>query len=286
MRQLVITSGKGGTGKTTLAACFVALARRVVAVDADVDAPNLHLVLRPRVREEREFRGAKKAVKEEGRCTGCGECAKHCRSEAIREFGPDPFSCEGCGVCAYVCPSGALRLEEVVTGRTMISETAYGPLSHAFLEIGAEASGKLVTAVRRRAEELGQGEELLIIDGAPGIGCPVIASLTGADLALLVAEPSCSSLHDLARVLGVARHFEVPALVCINKYDLCPELSAEIADFCAREGVELAGKIPFDPGLAAAQRHAAPAAALLGTKAGRAIEEVWEAVRARLFPGR
>ncbi len=284
MRQLVITSGKGGTGKTTVAACFVALSWRSVCADADVDAPNLHLLLHPKVLEEREFRGAKTAVKNEELCARCGKCEEHCRFQAIRGLALDPFRCEGCGVCVHVCPSGAMRLEEVVTGRTMISRTRYGPFAHALLNIGAEASGKLVTEVRRRAEGLGQSESLVIIDGAPGIGCPVIASVTGTDLALIVAEPSVSGLHDLARVLGIARHFQVEALACINKHDLCPELSEEIAAFCSRENVELAGKIPFDPGLVEAVRRGAPVEALLETRAGRAIEEIWEVVKARLLP--
>ncbi|MGB9791366.1 MAG: ATP-binding protein [Thermacetogeniaceae bacterium] len=282
MRQLVITSGKGGTGKTTVAACFITLAWRAGIADADVDAPNLHLILHPKVLEDEEFRGAKKAVKKEEACTGCGRCEEACRFGAISHLTIDPLRCEGCGVCVYVCPEQAISLEEVATGRLMLSRTRYGRFAHARLYIGAEASGKLVTAVRRKAEAACEYEELIIVDGSPGIGCAVIASLSGTDLALVVTEPSASGLHDLERILGVARHFGVSALVCINKCDLSLELSEEIERYCLREGVELAGKIPFDPEVVKVIREGMPIEELLNTRAGQAIGEIWETVRRRL----
>ncbi len=284
MRQLVITSGKGGTGKTTVTAGFLALAWRAVSADADVDAPNLHLLLHPKVLEEKGFKGAKTVVKDPELCTECGKCEEHCRFQAIQNLTPDPFRCEGCGVCAYVCPVGALKLEEVETGRSIVSRTKYGPFSHARLYIGAEASGKLVTEVRKNAEKLGESEKLIIIDGAPGIGCPVIASLSGTDLTLIVAEPSVSGLHDLERVLGVARHFGVDALVCINKYDLCPEMTGEIAHYCLRENIDLIGKIPFDPAVLDVMEQERSVESLLQTEAGKVIEKVWDNVISRLFP--
>lgn len=283
MRQLVVTSGKGGTGKTTVTASFVALADELVIADADVEAPNQHLLLHPQVVEKREYKGAKMAIKDPEKCTECGKCEEYCRFNAIKNMEVDPTSCEGCGVCVFVCPEGALRLEEVTTGVTMLSKTEYGPFSHALLEIGAEGSGKLVTEVRRNAESMVQDEPLLIIDGSPGIGCPVIASLTGADLALIVTEPSVSGRHDLERIHGVAQHFGVEALVCINKWDLSQEMSQEIERYCADEGINLVGRIPFDPSVLDVVKQGLPIEQLLETRAGEAITEMWETVRGYLF---
>jgi MinD superfamily P-loop ATPase len=284
MRQLVIVSGKGGTGKTTVAGAFIALAWRSICVDADVDAPNLHLLLHPKVLEEEEFQGAKTVVRDEAKCTECGKCEEFCRFQAIEDLKIDPFRCEGCGVCVYVCPEGALKLEDEVTGSTMLSRTRFGPFSHARLKIGAEASGKLVTQVRKNIERFTCQEQLVIIDGCPGIGCPVIASITGTDLALAVTEPSVSGLHDLQRILAVTRHFGIKSLVCINKFDLCPEMSEEIEGYCSREGIEVVGKIPFDAEVLEVVRQQRPLEDLLETKAGKAIEEIWETVRNHLFP--
>jgi len=284
MRQLVIVSGKGGTGKTTVAGAFIALARRSICVDADVDAPNLHLLLHPEVLEKQEFRGAKTVVKDETRCTECGKCEEFCRFQAIKDLKIDPFRCEGCGVCVYVCPEGALKLEDEVTGYTMLSHTGFGPFSHARLRIGAEASGKLVTQVRKNIERFTSREELVVIDGCPGIGCPVIASITGTDLALVVTEPSVSGLHDLRRILAVTGHFGIKSLVCINKFDLCLEMSEAIESYCSREGIEVVGKIPFDTEVLEVIRQQRPLEDLLETEAGKAIEGIWKAVRNHLFP--
>lgn len=282
MRQLVVTSGKGGTGKTTVAACFITLAWRAGIADADVDAPNLHLLLHPKLLDEKEFKGAKKAVKKEEACTGCGKCEDACRFGAISDLIVDPLRCEGCGLCVYVCPEHALSLEEVATGSLMLSRTRYGRFVHARLYIGSEASGKLVTAVRRNAEQACENEALIIIDGSPGIGCAVIASLSGTDLAVVVTEPSVSGLHDLERILGVARHFSVSALVCINKYDLSREMSEEIERYCSGENVEVVGKIPFDPEVVRVIRDGMPLEEMLKTRAGQAISEIWETVRRRI----
>ncbi|MDD2556370.1 MAG: ATP-binding protein [Syntrophaceticus sp.] len=283
MRQLVITSGKGGTGKTTVTAGFVVLAGEKVVADADVEAPNQHLLLNPQIVEKREYKGAKMAVKDAEKCEQCGKCEEYCRFNAIRDMEVEPTGCEGCGVCVFVCPTGALRLEEVTTGATMISKTDYGSFSHALLEIGAEGSGKLITEVRRNAEKIMQDEPLLLIDGPPGIGCPVIASLTGADLALIVSEPSVSGRHDLERIHQVTQHFNVKALVCINKWDLSPEMSKNIEKYCEDEGINLVGKIPFDPQVMDVYKQDLPVEHLLQTKAGEAIEEIWENVREHIL---
>jgi MinD superfamily P-loop ATPase len=283
MRQLVVTSGKGGTGKTTVTASLIALAGRMVIADADVEAPNQHLLLNPQVLEKKDYVGAKIAVKDPEKCDQCGKCEEYCRFNAIEDMEVDPTRCEGCGVCAFVCPTGALRLEDDVTGVTMTSQTEYGSFSHALLGIGAEGSGKLVTEVRKNAENMMKDEPLLLIDGPPGIGCPVIASLTGADLALIVTEPSASGKHDLERIYKVTQHFGVDALVCINKWDLSPESSKNIVKYCEDEGIELVGKIPFDPDVLDIFKQRQPVENLLKTSAGEAIADIWGNVRKHLF---
>lgn len=234
MKQLVVISGKGGTGKTTVAASFVALAGSVVAADCDVDAANLHLLLQPDVRQEEDFVGHSEPRFDREACTGCGACVEDCAFDAL-SLGDgfprlDPFACEGCGLCGRVCPAGAVEFRPVVTGRFFVSETRHGPMVHARLGVGQQNSGKLVTRVRSRAAELAEslGVERLIVDGAPGIGCPVIASLAGADAVLVVTEPTVAGRSDAERVLRLASHFEVPALVCVNKWDLNPEETAAL----------------------------------------------------------
>jgi len=281
MRELVILSGKGGTGKTTVAASFAHLAERKVMVDADVDAANLELVLSPQVREEREFRGGKLAIIEPALCTACGRCAEVCRFQAVQEGGDgyliDAIACEGCAVCYYECPSEAIRLEEPVSGHWFISDTPYGPLVHAQLRPAQENSGKLVTIVKQQARQLAlaQGCDLIIVDGPPGIGCPVIAATAGADLALLVTEPTVAGLHDLERILSTTAHFGVPPLVCINKYDLNPEMSQALAEDCATRGLPLAGSIPFDKAVTEAMVQGRSVVSYSQDPASQAIERLW-----------
>jgi len=249
MKQLTIISGKGGTGKTTIAAAFAALAKNHVMADGDVDAADLHLILHPLPKKEELFYGGRVPTLDRNKCDECGLCMEHCRFEAIHDFTIDPIACEGCGVCAHVCPQKAIAMQEHLCGRWFISQTRFGPLVHARLGIAEENSGKLVTLVRQQARLIAENEnrELIIIDGPPGIGCPVIAALTGVDRALVVTEPTVSGIHDLERVLGVARHFGVPALVCINKVDINLEKAASIKKYCKENGVALAGDIPYDP---------------------------------------
>jgi MinD superfamily P-loop ATPase len=245
----VVISGKGGTGKTTVTASFSALAASHVVADCDVDAADLHILLNPTVEREEEFKGSKLAVIDHERCTECGICEEYCRFDAINDLKIDPILCEGCGVCAEVCPVEAINLEERVSGRTFISDARYGPMSHARLNAAEAASGKLVTLVRFNARKMAEERnlDLIIIDGPPGIGCPVIASLTGVDLALIVTEPTMSGLHDLRRMLGVVNHFGITPLVCINMYDINREKAEEIAEFCRSIGVSVIGRIAFDP---------------------------------------
>jgi MinD superfamily P-loop ATPase len=250
MKQLTILSGKGGTGKTTITASFATLARNAVVADCDVDAPDLHILLHPKIVKTQEFKGSKLAVIDETICVKCGLCREKCKFNAITEnFQIDPISCEGCGVCFFVCPANAIMLTERVSGRAYISETKYGFMAHALLNPGESNSGKLVTLVRQNAKMLAEKEhsDLVIIDGSPGIGCPVIASVTGVDAGLIVTEPTMSGIHDLERVLRLLGHFNVRPFVCINMHDINDENTKRIADFCGENGIEVVGKIPFNP---------------------------------------
>jgi len=249
VKELTVISGKGGCGKTTIAASFAALARDPVIVDADVDAADMHILLDPQIRKTETFTGLDVAQKDDDACTDCGECFEHCRYGA---FDPDftlhPEKCEGCAVCALVCPVDAIQMVERNAGEAYISDTRFGPLVHAKLHAAEEASGKLVALVRQRAKEVAkeQGKELILIDGPPGTGCTVIASLTGVDLVLVVIEPSLSGIHDSKRVIEVARYFKIPALVCINKFDINEKNTEHILEFCKDEGIDVVGKIPYD----------------------------------------
>lgn len=249
MKQITVLSGKGGTGKTTLVASFAALTQKIVVTDCDVDAPDLHLLLKPKIMETQEFTGSQLATIDEATCIQCGKCEESCRFEAIKEWTVDPVLCEGCGVCAYICPVEAIELTERISGYAYISTTKYGPMSHARLNPGAENSGKLVTRVRQNAEQIAEKEgcELILNDGPPGIGCPVIASVGGVDVGLIVVEPTLSGIHDMERALTLLRHFQIPPLICINKYDLNIKNTSRIEEFCRTNGVTVAGKIPFDP---------------------------------------
>jgi len=250
MKSVLFLSGKGGTGKTSLAGAFAFLMEEKVLADCDVDAANLHLLLDPRIEQEGEFQGSKEAVKDDSKCINCGACARVCRFRAIDDdFNIDPFLCEGCGACAYVCPTDAITLKERISGRWYTAKSRLGPLASAELYPGEETSGKLVTLVKQRAYSLAKeiSAERLLIDGSPGIGCPVIASASGASAVILVTEPSLSGMHDLERILKVVQHFRIPAYLVINKYDLNGEISARIEEFSREEGIPLLGRIPYDP---------------------------------------
>ncbi|MFQ5721968.1 MAG: ATP-binding protein [Candidatus Aminicenantales bacterium] len=253
MKQLVVISGKGGTGKTVISASLAALTKKIVIADCDVDAANLHLLLRPQLEESHQFAGGEKAKVDLAQCTGCGECLKVCRFSAIEENPSggiiiDPISCEGCGLCSYICPTQAITMEENISGEWFVSKTKYGPFVHARLGIAEENSGKLVTEVRKKAKEIADKDNLnlVIIDGPPGIGCPVIASLSGTDLALVVTEPTLSGIHDMERVIQMAHHFRAQTACCINKFDLNLKNSKEIKNWCQKNSIPVIGKVPFD----------------------------------------
>jgi len=249
VKQITVLSGKGGTGKTSLVGSLAALTKKTVMTDCDVDAPDLHLLLKPEILQTQELKASRVAVMDEEKCIQCGKCEELCRFNAIEKLVIDPILCEGCGVCAYVCPVEAIELRERISGYAFISRTKYGPMSHARLNPGEENSGKLVSVVRQNAKQVAETEncELIINDGPPGIGCPIIAAVGGVDIGLIVVEPSLSGIHDMERALGLLIHFKIPSLVCVNKYDINEENTDRIVEFCRSNGVEVVGKIPFDP---------------------------------------
>jgi MinD superfamily P-loop ATPase len=287
MKEIVILSGKGGTGKTTIVGSLAALAESKVLADCDVDAADLHLLLNPSDKKQSEFWSGQVAHIDEDRCTECGLCQELCRFKAIKDFRVDPVACEGCGFCAHICPTEAITMKENLSGKWFISETRYGPLVHARLGIAQENSGKLVALVRQQARQIAEneGKNLIISDGPPGIGCPVISSLSGASLALLVTEPTLSGMHDLERVLGVCRHFGVPALVCINKYDLNEENSQQIESYCLGQGVDIAGTIPFDNIVTESIVKGVPVVEYADGKVSQEIERMWRSLSTMLRNG-
>jgi MinD superfamily P-loop ATPase len=280
MKEVVVLSGKGGTGKTSIVGSLAALAERKVLADCDVDAADLHLLLSPSVKRENEFRSGQVAVIDNDRCTECGLCQELCRFNAIKDFIVDAISCEGCGFCSRICPAEAITMRENLAGLWFISETKYGPLVHARLGIAQENSGKLVAVVRQQAKRLAeeQGLDFIISDGPPGIGCPVISSLSGANLAVLVTEPTLSGIHDLERVIGVCQHFSVPAIVCINKYDINEDNTRQIEDFCSNQGIEVAARIPFDNVVTEALVRGVPVVAYSDGKVSQEMKKLWDGV--------
>jgi MinD superfamily P-loop ATPase len=280
MKEVVVLSGKGGTGKTSIVGSFAALSENKVIVDCDVDAADLHLILQPAVQKEHEFWSGQFAVIDERKCTQCGLCQDLCRFNAILDFRVDSTSCEGCGFCSHVCPCEAVIMKENMSGHWFISDTKYGPLVHARLGIAQENSGKLVATVRQQAKILAEryGYNCIISDGPPGIGCPVISSLSGADLALLVTEPTLSGIHDLERVLGVCHHFSIPALVCINKYDVNRDNARQIESYCRGRRIEVAARIPFDNAVTEAIVQGLPVVEYSDGVVGIEISRLWRSI--------
>jgi MinD superfamily P-loop ATPase len=288
MKQLVVLSGKGGTGKTTVAAALAHMASRelpIVLADADVDAANLELVLDPTKQEEHGFIGGQLAVIDPEKCTACGVCAEVCRFDAVlpgdEAYRVDPLACEGCASCFYQCPEEAIRMEEQQAGLWFRSDTRFGPLFHAHLFAAQENSGKLVTLVKQQARLRGldTGAALVLVDGPPGIGCPVISASAGMDLALHVVEPTVSGVHDLERIMATTDHFGVPSLVLINKADLNPTRSEEIAAYCAGRSVEVVGRVPYDDVVTEAMVQGQPVTDYANGPVTEALKETWSRVR-------
>jgi len=290
-KEVVIISGKGGTGKTSITAAFAALAENAVLADCDVDAADLHLVLSPKIRQQFDFSGGKAAAIEPDKCVGCGKCAALCRFDAVSLTGPgnsligktyqiDPIACEGCKVCVEFCPVDAITFEPAINGQWFISDTRFGPMVHAKLGIAQENSGKLVTLIRRRAKEIAieQKRNVILVDGSPGIGCPVIASITGADVVLVVTEPTLSGQHDLRRVAELTRNFGIKTLVCINKADINPKMCEQITEDAKTIGLQAVGVIPYDDAFTKAQIMKATITEYTGGKIAETIKALWRQI--------
>jgi len=295
MKQITIISGKGGTGKTVITASFAALAKNKVMADCDVDAADLHLLLNPKIKERHIFRSGVTAVIDKDKCIQCGKCRELCRFSAIggsasggsainENFNVDAISCEGCAFCSFVCPVKAIEMRENISGEWFISDTRFGPMVHAKLGVASENSGKLVSLVRQKAKEAAQGQscDWVIIDGAPGIGCPVIASITGVDYVLVVTEPTLSGLHDADRVIKVVRHFNIPLGLVINKYDLNIEMAEKIENYCRDNKVELIGRISFDKSVVKAMVEGKTIVEYNCKKAKNEIENIWSKLKSEV----
>ena len=279
VKEITVLSGKGGTGKTTITASFAVLTQNAVLTDCDVDAPDLHMLLKPEVLETQELKASRIAVIDPDKCVECGKCEENCRFGAIEKFVVDHISCEGCGVCVYICPVAAVELEKRVSGYAFISKTKFGLMSHALLNPGEENSGKLVTLVRNNAKKVAEKENcgLIINDGPPGIGCPVIASVGGVDIGLIVTEPTLSGIHDMERALSLLNHFKIPGLVCVNKYDINEKNTERILNYCVSKGVEVVGQIPFEPIVTEAMVAGKPILEYAPkSNVSIAIKELWE----------
>ncbi len=289
MKELVVVSGKGGTGKTSLVASYWALFESCIIVDCDVDAPDLHIILHPFIETKENFIGGKLARVRPGHCTACGKCEELCRFDAIAFDGPgngveqvtfrvDPLACEGCGVCAWFCSEKAIVLDPAVRGEWYRSTTSRGRMLHARLHPGAANSGKLVSRLReeaRREADL-RGDEVVLIDGSPGIGCPVIASVTGASLVLIVTEPTLSGEHDMQRVLALAQGLRIPSAVCVNRSDIDEGLAERIEQSAVLQGAAILPRVPFDRGVTEAQVRGEPVVNMSRSPAARAIEQGWQ----------
>ena len=287
MKQLLILSGKGGTGKTTVAGAFIRLSCARALADCDVDAPNLHLILMQNTEPKREdYYGMPMAEIDAKTCVACGLCKEHCHFDAVvagESYRVDPFACEGCGVCEAVCPSGAVSMVPAVAGELMLYREDGAVFSTARLKMGSGTSGKLVSEVKSRLKAAAPPEaELAVIDGSPGIGCPVISSLSGVDMVLIVAEPSLSGISDMERIVKTAETFQVKIGVCINKYDLSPEKAEQIVNFCRGRALPLTGKIPFDREAVRAVNQGLTLADV-DCAAGRAVREVFDRTMELLY---
>ena len=283
MKQLTIISGKGGTGKTSIAAAFASLADNAVLADCDVDAADLHLILKPDIKKTMGFHGLKIASIDKEQCIDCKKCHTSCRFGAIdEEIHLIKESCEGCGVCEYVCPVDAINMVNRDSGLAYVSETRFGPMAHAVLNTAEEASGKLVTVVRNNAKAIVEekNKDLIIIDGPPGIGCPVIASISGVDLVLIVTEPTLSAIHDLERILDVAHHFKIPAVVCINKYYINLDNTEKIEQYCKNKNIRVVGKLPYDTVVTEAMIHEKTVIELSDGDFSNKIIDMWEKIKA------
>ena len=287
MKELTVISGKGGTGKTSITAAFASLSQHAVFADCDVDAADLHLILKPKIKKTMNFQGLQIASIDESLCVDCKKCHESCRFDAIDEnIHLRKESCEGCGVCVYVCPVNAITMVDRQSGYAYLSETRFGPMAHAVLSTAEEASGKLVTMVRNIASDIAKQEKksLILIDGPPGIGCPVIASITGVDLVLIVTEPTLSAIHDLERIFSVAQHFHIPAVVCINKSTINLDNTSMIEQYCKKNSIAIVGKLPYDITITQAMIHEQSAIEFSDGVLSKKLREMWNTILEVLQP--
>lgn len=281
--ELVVLSGKGGTGKTTIATSMAELAKDVVRIDCDVDAPNFYMFYEGHDIEKKEFTGGKKAIIDETLCIQCGKCETVCRFDAIENCKINSFTCEGCGTCMLVCPQDAIKLEDEKTADTFITELDKGIISRAEMEIGSDGSGKLISYLRKNGRKFNTDEKLIISDGSPGIGCSVIASITGSDAVLVVTEPTKSGLEDLMRVVALCEHFGVFTMVCINKFDINEDMSIKIEEFIKEKELVLVGKIPYDDIVMKSINELKPIIYYEDSKACTSIKSMWENIKKHIF---
>jgi MinD superfamily P-loop ATPase len=291
LKEIVVISGKGGTGKTSIVGSFAALANNAVLADCDVDAADLHLLLEPDVKQSHDFSGGKLASVITEDCTGCGKCEEVCNFDAVtlkeqadnvleKTCTIDEISCEGCGVCVHFCPVGAIEFKDAVNGQWFVSETRFGPMVHARLGIAQENSGKLVSLIRKEAKRIAgeRNNDFIIVDGSPGIGCPVIASITGADLVLVVTEPTISGQHDLDRVVELTEHFGIQATVCVNKYDINPTITEQIEKKAQQKDLKVVGRIAYDTAVTKAQLAAKSVVEYSDGDLKAQVVSLWESV--------
>jgi len=291
MKEIVVISGKGGTGKTSIVASFAALAEGAVLADCDVDAADLHLLLQPDIKQSHDFSGGKVASVITEKCIGCGRCEEVCNFDAAIFNGPandvvgitytiDSIACEGCGVCVHFCPVDAIEFKDAINGKWFVSDTRFGPMLHAQLGIAEENSGKLVSLIRKEAKRIAaeQNKDLIIVDGSPGIGCPVIASIAGADLVLAVTEPTIAAQHDLDRVAELTEHFKIPTVVCINKYDINVRIAKAIEKEALERNLKVVGKIAYDIAVTKAQIAAKSIVEYSNNGLKEQIVSLWESV--------
>lgn len=280
--EIVVLSGKGGTGKTTVAIALSELMAKVTRVDCDVDAANMHLYYDGKLIEKRPYMGNLVAFVDYDRCNRCGLCTGYCEFDSIEIGDVNQMTCEGCGVCAIVCPQKAIKLKSIKTAEMTVREVHNGKIVSAEMQIGSEGSGKLISQLKKLAKDHTKAGENVIMDGSPGIGCPVISSVTGSDLALMVVEPTKSGLSDYLRVQELCDHFDIKSMVCINKYDINLEITGEIEDFCSRNDIALVGKIPFDDTVLKSIEELKPLVHYSESPAARAVVEMWENMQRKL----
>lgn len=281
--ELVVLSGKGGTGKTTIAAALSELAKDVIRIDCDVDASNFYLYYEGENIEKEDFYGGKKAFINYEKCIGCFKCQEICRFNAIKDCKIDAFLCEGCGACTFICPQNAITLKDEKAAQAFITQLDKGIISRSEMEIGADGSGKLVTLLRKNGRKFAENEKLTIVDGSPGIGCPVIASITGSDVVLIVTEPTISGLEDLMRVAELCRQFGIFTLVCINKYDINEEISEKIQSFIDKKQLSFVGKIPYDDIVMKSINELKSIIYYENSAAGKALKDMWSNIKKIIF---